>query len=240
MSPRPGATTQNARAVPDAIGPFWYAAPSSYNPRILMSAISGWYPVKAAAVFAATLVVVSRWREGHPSSHFGLANAITAVRALFVALLAAFIGEAGGGTIAASAVGIGAVATTLDGVDGWAARRTRSESAFGARFDMEVDALLVQVLSILVWQQGKAGAWVLLSGLLRYLFGAAGWIWPWLGRPVAPNVQRKAICIIQITGLLIALLPTVTPPASAVIAAAALTILLYSFLTDAVWLWQRR
>jgi phosphatidylglycerophosphate synthase len=206
-----------------------------------MQAVSGWYPVKAGAVFAAILVIVlARWRGHHPFPTFGLANRITTTRALFVALLAGFIGEATHTGIAASAVGIGALATTLDGVDGWAARRTRSESAFGARFDMEVDALLVQVLSILVWQQGKAGAWVLLSGLLRYLFGAAGWVFPWLQRPVAPNIQRKAICIIQITGLLVALLPSIAPPASAFIAAVALIILTYSFAVDTVWLWQHR
>jgi hypothetical protein len=53
-------------------------------------------------------------------------------------------------------------------------------------------------------------------------------------------MQRKAICIIQITGLLVALWPSVTPPASAFIAAAALVFLSYSFLVDTVWLWQRR
>jgi len=206
-----------------------------------MQAVSGWYPVKAGAVFAAILlVVVSRGRDRPPIAAFGLANIITTIRAFFVALLAGFIGEAAHGSIAASAAGIGAVTMTLDGVDGWAARRARSESRFGERFDMEVDALLVQVLAILVWQHGKAGPWVLLSGLMRYLFGAAGWIWPWLQRPVVPNVQRKAICIIQITGLIIALWPSVTPPASALIAAVALIFLSYSFLVDTVWLWQRR
>ena len=44
----------------------------------------------------------------------------------------------------------------LDGVDGWLARRRGMSSAFGARFDMEIDALLVQVLAILVWRYGKA------------------------------------------------------------------------------------
>ena len=48
-------------------------------------------------------------------------------------------------------------------------------SAFGARFDMEVDALLILVLSAGVWWFDKAGAWVWLSGLLRYAFIAAGW-----------------------------------------------------------------
>ena len=37
-------------------------------------------------------------------------------------------------------------------------------SAFGARFDMEIDALLILVLAILAWQHDKAGAWVLAVG----------------------------------------------------------------------------
>ena len=40
------------------------------------------------------------------------------------------------------------VALALDGVDGQVARRTGTVSALGARFDMEVDAFLVLVLSV--------------------------------------------------------------------------------------------
>ena len=36
----------------------------------------------------------------------------------------------------------------------------RSRARFGARFDMEIDALLILALSILAWRHGKAGAWV--------------------------------------------------------------------------------
>src|SRR5439155_607224 len=79
---------------------------------------------------------------------------------------------------AATAVAASTIATVLDGADGWLARRTRMESAFGARFDTEVDALLIQVLAVLAWRWGKAGPWVLVSGLLRYLFLLSGWLWP--------------------------------------------------------------
>ena len=48
---------------------------------------------------------------------------------------------------------------------------------------MEVDALLIQVLAILAWQWDKAGAWILVSGLLRYGFVAAGWVWTWMQAP---------------------------------------------------------
>ena len=75
----------------------------------------------------------------------------------------------------------------LDAVDGYVARRTATVSAFGARFDMETDAFLILVLSACV--AGQWGWWVLVLGLARYLFVAAGWALPWLrGTP-----DRKSV-----------------------------------------------
>jgi phosphatidylglycerophosphate synthase len=113
-------------------------------------------------------------------------------------------------------------------------------SAFGARFDMEVDALLIQVLAILVWLYGKAGPWVIASGLLRYAFVAAGAVWPWMRRPLASTIRGKAICVVQIAGLLLALLPWIGSPMSDAIAGASLAALAYSFLVDTIGLWQSR
>ena len=161
------------------------------------------------------------------------------VRALLVAIVAGFIGGPslpGAGWIIASAA---VVATLLDSVDGWLARRTGMASAFGARFDMETDALLIQVLAILAWQYGKAGPWVLVSGLLRYLFVAAGWVMPWMREPLFPSVRRKAICVVQTVGLILTILPPIVPPASEWLAAVSLAALVYSFLVDTLWLWRR-
>jgi len=69
---------------------------------------------------------------------------------------------------------------------------------------------------------------------------AAAWALPWLRMPLFPSVRRKAICVVQIGGLIAALLPSVSPPASAWIAGAALAALAYSFLVDSVWLWRTR
>jgi len=162
------------------------------------------------------------------------------IRALLVALVAGFIGETATPSAGVLVVTLGLGAVALDGVDGWLARRTRMASAFGARFDMEIDALLVQVLAILAWQHGKAGAWVLTSGLLRYGFVAAGWAWPWMQAPLPRSVRRKAICVVQIVALVVVLSPLVTPPLSIWIAALALIALTYSFLVDTVWLWTPR
>jgi len=203
--------------------------------------ISGLYLAKAAGVFGAIMAIAFvNLRAHHPYPTFGAANQVTAARALLVACVAALIGELATPQAAWTAIALSLIATLLDGVDGWLARRTRMSSAFGARFDMEVDALLIQVLALLAWGHGKAGAWVVLSGLLRYIFVAAGWIWPWMTRPLAPNFRRKAICVVQIVALLVALVPSIEPPTSSRIAAIGLAILFYSFSIDTLWLWRRR
>jgi len=203
--------------------------------------LSAWYPVKAIALLLAIAFVVSiRWRNHHPFPHFGPANQITSVRALIVALIAAAIGEPAAPAFAVGAVVGGAAVTLLDGVDGWAARRTNMASAFGARYDMEIDALLILALAILVWQFGKAGAWVIASGLLRYAFVAAGWAWEWMRRPLAPTRRARVVCVGQIAALMIALLPGITPPVSALVSAAGLVALVYSFALDTMRLWRAR
>jgi len=74
-------------------------------------------------------------------------------------------------------VALSAVALVLDGVDG-SSPRTGSASAVGARFDMEVDAFLILVLS--VFRRGVAGVVGAAYRAMRYVFVAAGWVMPWL------------------------------------------------------------
>jgi phosphatidylglycerophosphate synthase len=198
------------------------------------------YAVKAPLAFAAMMLLSFGFlQQHHPFARFGSANQITTVRALLVALLVCLIGEPHVPALAASAAAASVVVTLLDGVDGWLARRHRIASDFGARFDMEIDALLILALSVLAWQFGKAGAWVVISGALRYLFVGAGAIWPWLHTPLPPSRRRQTICVVQIVALTLAVVPVVPPAVSASLAAVALAALLYSFLVDALWLWQR-
>ena len=170
---------------------------------------------------------------------FGPANQITLHRAILVAGLAILVGQPATPVTAWRVVLIAIVAALLDGVDGWVARRTGTVSAFGTRFDMETDAALILVLAILVWQYGKAGTWVLLSGLLRYVFVAAGWLWPWMRSPLSSTLRGKIICVVQIVALIVAMAPTIAPPTSSVVAAVALLALCYSFLVDTLRLWRR-
>jgi phosphatidylglycerophosphate synthase len=129
--------------------------------------------------------------------------------------------------------------TLLDGVDGWFARKTRMSSAFGARFDMEIDALLILVLSILAWRHNKAPAWVVLSGALRYAFVVAGWLVHRMRQPLPVSRRRQTVCVVQVVCLIAVILPRIQPPVSTGIAAIALLTLVYSFAVDTWWLWRQ-
>jgi phosphatidylglycerophosphate synthase len=199
--------------------------------------VGGIYAVKAGAIFSIVMIVALGFLpRHHPFARFGPANQITTIRAMLVALVAALIGEPRFPIVAAGAAAASLVISALDGVDGWLARRHRIASSFGARFDMEVDALLILALAILVAEFGKAGRWVILSGLLRYVFVAAGHYWPRLRAPLVPSRRRQAICIVQILALTVAIVPAIQPPVSTVIAATALAALAWSFLVDTRWL----
>jgi phosphatidylglycerophosphate synthase len=203
--------------------------------------LTAWYPLKAALWFTAAIVLVLGAISGrHPFSRFGGANQVTTMRVGIVALLAGLVGDPSVPLVAATACAASSVALLLDGVDGFLARRTRMASAFGARFDMETDGALIQVLATLAWQYGKAGRWILLSGLLRYLFIAAGWVAPWMQRPLRPSRRGRTVCVLQIAALILAIAPQLTPTLGSSIAAAGLAALCYSFGVDTLWLWRRR
>ena len=197
------------------------------------------YLFKAGALFTViALIAMGFLEKHHPFARFGAANLVTTMRATLVALVAGLIGEPAVPLVATTALVLSLIAAMMDGVDGWIARRTRMESAFGARFDMEIDALLILALALLAWRHGKAGAWVVASGLMRYAFIAAGRLMPWLERPLVPSVRRQTICVIQVAGLMVAIGPGVMPPFSGLVAAGALAALSYSFLIDTAWLWR--
>ena len=202
--------------------------------------VSTLYALKAAAAFAAVMLLsLGFLQQHHPFTRFGAANQITTVRALLVSLVVSIIGEPRLPAIAASAAAASVIVTLLDGVDGWLARRNRIASDFGARFDMEIDALLILALAILAWRFDKAGAWVVLSGALRYAFVAAGARWSWLKAPLPRSRRRQTICVVQIVALTTAIVPAIPPGISAPLAAVALAALGASFLIDALWLWRR-
>lgn len=176
-----------------------------------------------------------------PGPGMGPANRITLLRAVLIVAVTGFLAHPGppAPPLLWWIVGVATLSILLDGFDGWVARRTGTSTEFGARFDMELDAFLMLVLSGLVLETGKAGAWVLLIGLLRYLFVAAGWIWPRLRGRLPDRFRRKLVCVVQGVALLAALAPVIEPGTGAVLTAAALTALSYSFAADVALLLRR-
>ncbi len=187
------------------------------------------------------VLVVLRIAAFHPHRRFGAANGLTLARLVLTCLFAGLVGETAmtDGVLrdeeAWSFCTLGIFVLMLDGVDGYVARRSGLASAFGARFDMETDALFILVLSILAFTLQKAGAWVIAAGLLRYIYVAGGWLWPPLAHPLPDSARRKIVCVAQCGVLVMLLAPVITPPASAYAAAAALILLVYSFAVDVAW-----
>jgi len=200
-----------------------------------------WYLTKTFGFYLALcLLITALVPMLRPDAAFGMANRVTLMRGLIVCLIGGAIGETPTAHDAWTVSGLAMLAFVLDGVDGHVARRRGEHTSFGARFDMEVDALFILVLAALVWSLGKTGSWILLAGLMRYAFVVAGWIWPRLARPLAASTRRRAICALQGGALIICLTPAVTPAMAAGVAGFALIALTCSFLLDLCHLYGRR
>ena len=57
---------------------------------------------------------------------------------------------------------------------------------------------LILVLSLLIGVSDKTGLWIIAAGALRYVFVAAGRVWPVLTKPLPPSNRRRAVCAIQV------------------------------------------
>jgi len=179
----------------------------------------------------------------YPHSRFGACNAVTLLRAgLGASLLTPLLtGDPAAGPWSDwVVVGVAVIALSLDGVDGWLARRSGLASSYGARFDMEVDAALALILALHALADGLVGPVVLLLGLMRYAFVAASYPLPWLSAPLPESFGRKLVCVIQIAALIALQLPFLTVPVAQWIAFGAVLALLWSFGRDTIWLWSHR
>ncbi|MEP7457227.1 CDP-alcohol phosphatidyltransferase family protein [Phyllobacterium sp. SB3] len=180
-------------------------------------------------------VIVLAKLNVYPHDRFGAANTITAIRAGITCLIGGALFETGWLVEHSAAwllVAAAALTLCLDGVDGYVARHYGTNSEFGARYDMEVDAALILCLSILAFLYGKAGWWVIFIGGMRYLFVAAQYFSPRLQGKLLPSPRRQTICVLQIVCLGIILVPVVVPPVSTGFAILALMTLCYSFGRD--------
>lgn len=171
--------------------------------------------------------------------HLGPADWVTLTRAVLVGGVAALAADSLDAPVPARLLVVLTVAAlVLDGVDGQVARRTGTVSALGARFDMEVDASLLLVLSLYAARQ--AGAWVLVIGLMRYVFVVATWVLPWMQATLPPRYWRKVVAATQGVVLVSASAGIVPLPVMLAALLVALALLVESFGRDVIWLWARR
>ncbi|MEU6770114.1 CDP-alcohol phosphatidyltransferase family protein [Streptomyces sp. NPDC046759] len=196
---------------------------------------AGWLTGLAFAF--ATWAVLARALHRASLPSFGPANRVTLGRATLVGGVTALVADSFESAPPVTLlVALTAVALILDGVDGKVARRTGTSSALGARFDMEVDAFLILVLSVYVSMQ--LGPWVLLIGGMRYAFVAAARVAPWLNAPLPPSFARKTVAAVQGIALLLAGAGFLPHLANLAIVFLALGSLLWSFGRDVWWLWR--
>jgi CDP-diacylglycerol---glycerol-3-phosphate 3-phosphatidyltransferase len=95
-----------------------------------------------------------------------LPNVLTVFRILLVpVLVAALLSEAGSGDLLAAAVF--AVASLTDALDGWIARRNKSESTFGKLMDPLADKLLVVAALVSLVALDRLSAWVAMVIIAR-------------------------------------------------------------------------
>jgi phosphatidylglycerophosphate synthase len=209
----------------------------------LLAALAGTVGIGVAggltglAYGAAAAVLLSRALSRSGAAAPGPADLVTLARSVLVGGIAAlvvhsFVAPVSVGVLTALAV----VALVLDAVDGRVARYTRTVSAVGARFDMEVDSVLVLLLSVYVAR--SLGVWVVAIGSVRYMHWIAGRALPWLRGPVRPRYWCKVVAAVQgivLTAVAAGVLPVVVAvPALLMVAA----LLAESFGREAWWLWR--
>lgn len=198
----------------------------------------GWAAGAGYALTTTVLLSQAMRREGR--SGLGPADLVTLARSALVGGTAALVAASlvAGRVPVALLTGLAVVALLLDAVDGRVARSTGTTSAVGARFDMEVDSVLVLVLAVPAAQ--SLGAWVLAIGSVHYLLLAARRALPWLRRPVPPRYWCKVVAAVQ-GGVLAVVTAGVLPRAVAVLALLVVAALLAESFGREVWqLWSTR
>jgi phosphatidylglycerophosphate synthase len=199
---------------------------------------AGWLAGVGCAVAGAAVLARAMTRGGR--RRLGPADRVTLIRAVLAGGVAALVADSftrpGGGP--GVLVALSAAALVLDCVDGWLARRTGTASAFGARFDMEVDAFLIAVLSCLLAR--TLGPVVLLIGLARYALVAAGRWLDWLHQPTPPRYWRKAVAAVQGVVLAVAASGLLPRPVNLAAVLGALGLLAASFGSEVCGKWRHR
>jgi phosphatidylglycerophosphate synthase len=198
---------------------------------------AGWLVGLAFGVATCAFLVNGLNRAG--SAALGPADKVTLARAILVGGVAALAADSLSRPVPVPVlVGLTIGALLLDAVDGYVARRTGTCSDLGARFDMEIDAFLLVVLSVYLVPQ--VGGWVLAIGAMRYAFVLGIWTLPWMRATLPPRYWRKVVAATQGVALVVGSAGVLPRPLMVSCLLVALLLLSESFGRDVLWLWLRR
>jgi len=190
--------------------------------------VSGWGWLVGVASGAIINVLLARGLERSNMGGLGPANRITLTRAMLVCGVAALaVDSFSRPAPSATFLALTVVALVLDAVDGRVARLTGATSRLGARFDMEVDAFLILLLSVYVGR--TIGAWVLAIGIARYVFVAARLLVPWMRATVPPRRWCKVVAAIQGVALALVAADVLPRPFAILLVGVSLALLAESF-----------
>ena len=95
-------------------------------------------------------------------------------------------------------------AEVSDFFDGFLSRKDGGTS-FGARWDLEIDAFFILLLSVSAYLYGGVGGWVVIAGLLRYVFFHIYlFVTPVTIKSRALGVYMKTACVVAVILLIVA------------------------------------
>lgn len=198
--------------------------------------LTGWVAGLAYALGLHALLSGAARRAGAPT--LGPADVVTLARASLVTGVVALVADrfGTGAMPVRTLVVLATVALALDAVDGKVARATGTSSDLGARFDMEVDAVLVLVLSLQV--ATVLTPWALLIGGMRYAYVAASRLLPWLTGSLPVRMSAKVVAAAQGIVLIVAVARVLPAGLAAALVVVALGALLWSFGCSVAYLWR--
>ena len=185
---------------------------------------------------SALFCVVVGERGRHPVT---LATWVTVTRGAAVAVFAGFVvagSPAETGIVSWVPAALFALAAALDAVDGALARATDSVTDIGARLDIEIDALVVLVGTVVAVVDGTLPPVFLAVGAARYLFVVGRWWRTRRGRPVSdlpPNRFRRLLGALAMLAIWLALVPVLENTVTRAFA----VVVLVPFLANFCWDW---
>ncbi len=197
--------------------------------------LAGWIGLAVAVLYRFA-------RKTHPDGQGPrVPNVLTGIRTVSSCLLLAGlalsallpeVAAAAHGSSAWWLVGVLLLVELTDFLDGRLARRAKA-GRFGSIWDMENDAVFALALSLLLRHVHGVGVYVLLIGLMRYLYVL---LWHREVRPAkTPPLQRlfsKTTTAVLVTTMIVVLAPVVGPQTRAVALMVILTMQVISFAWD--------